>query len=170
MFKLLPYQSVKYFSFLRTFRNFFRFEIQLKRNRFYASYSWASNSLWIYAWEDTMMDELSVNRGFSPHFSPSRNLSNSENQQQQLYIHLPNHGFRMIRIDEAADVRSIVSNLVGSMSSPIGVKPNCHYYALRLRHIISKEILWLPSSKSFYLSLFINFLLISLQLLFLAKF
>lgn len=111
-----------------------------------------------------MMDELNVNRGFSPHFSPSRNLSNAENQQQ-LYIHLPNHGFRMIRIDEAADVRSIVRNLVGSMSSPIGVKPNCHYYALRLRHIISKEILWLPSSE-FYHIRFINFLLIALQLLF----
>lgn len=94
-----------------------------------------------------MMDELSINRGFSPHFSPSRNLSGSENQQQQLYIHLPNHGFRMIRIDEVVDVRSIVNNLVGSMSSAVGVKANPHYYALRLRHMVSKEILWLPLSE-----------------------
>lgn len=92
------------------------------------------------------MDELGINRGFSPHFSPSRNLSLTENQQQ-LYIHLPNHGFRIIRIDEVPDVRTIVNNLVGSMSSSSGAKPNPQFYALRLRHIISKEILWLPLSK-----------------------
>lgn len=44
------------------------------------------------------MDELGINRGFSPHFSPSRNLSCSENHAQ-LYINFPNHGFRMVRID-----------------------------------------------------------------------
>lgn len=131
----------------------------MKRNRFLRKLQLSEQFI---AWEDEMMDELSVNRGFSPHFSPSRNLS-VDNQQQQLYIHLPNHGFRMIRIDEATDVRSIVSNLVGSMSSPIGVKPNCYYYALRLRHIISKEILWLPSSEFLSFSLYqfpINFLAI----------
>lgn len=93
------------------------------------------------------MDELGVNRGFSPHFSPSRNLSTSENQQQ-LYIHLPNHGFRMIRIDEAADVRTIVYSLVNSMSGPTTAKANPQFYSLRLRHMVSKEILWLPLSKS----------------------
>jgi FERM N-terminal domain len=93
------------------------------------------------------MDELSVNRGFSPHFSPSRTASSSENQKS-LYIHLPNHGFRMIRIEEASDVKQIISNLVGSMMmSPVGVKPYTQFYALRLRHIISKEILWLPLSE-----------------------
>lgn len=107
------------------------------------------------------MDELGINRGFSPHFSPSRNLSGAESQQQQLYIHLPNHGFRIIRIDEAADVRTIVNNLVGSMSSSGGAKPNPLYYALRLRHIISKEILWLPLSKFNFYRHVINFLLIS---------
>ena len=106
------------------------------------------------------MDELGINRGFSPHFSPSRNLSTCENQQQ-LYIHLPNHGFRMIRIDEAADVRAIVNSLVGSMSTSGGTKPNPQFYALRLRHMISKEILWLPLSECFDISwtkLLINFL------------
>lgn len=93
------------------------------------------------------MDELGVNRGFSPHFSPSRNLSTSENQQQ-LYIHLPNHGFRMIRIDEAADVRTIVYSLVNSMSGAATAKANPQFYSLRLRHMVSKEILWLPPSKS----------------------
>jgi focal adhesion kinase 1 len=94
------------------------------------------------------MDELGVNRGFSPHFSPSRNLTNMEfQQQQQLYIHLPNHGFRMIRIDEAADVRNIVESLVGSMSHASGVKPNAQFYSLRLRHSITREVLWLPQSK-----------------------
>ncbi|KAL7045057.1 hypothetical protein ACKWTF_002144 [Chironomus riparius] len=93
------------------------------------------------------MDELSVNRGFSPHFSPSRNLiANTENQSQKsLYIHLPNHGFRMVRVDESnSDVRQIINNLVGSMTCVVGVKPYTQYYALRLRHIVSKEILWLP--------------------------
>jgi focal adhesion kinase 1 len=95
------------------------------------------------------MDELSVNRGFSPHFSPSRNNSvENASSQKSLYIHLPNHGFRIIRIDEASDVKQIISNLVGSMmTSPVGVKPCTHYYALRLRHIVSKEILWLPLSE-----------------------
>lgn len=110
------------------------------------------------------MDELGINRGFSPHFSPSRNLSGAESQQQQLYIHLPNHGFRIIRIDEAADVRTIVNNLVGSMSNPgANAKPNPLFYALRLRHIISKEILWLPLSKFCFYQFVINFLLISLH-------
>lgn len=97
------------------------------------------------------MDELGVNRGFSPHFSPSRNLmGNTENHlsQKSLYIHLPNHGFRMVRVDDSnSDVKQIISNLVGSMTSPVGVKPYTQYYALRLRHIVSKEILWLPLSK-----------------------
>lgn len=98
------------------------------------------------------MDELSINRGFSPHFSPSRNLvaanSNESQSQKSLYIHLPNHGFRMVRVDDSnSDVRQIISNLVGSMTSPVGVKPCTNYYALRLRHIVSKEILWLPLSK-----------------------
>ncbi|CRK93832.1 CLUMA_CG007359, isoform A [Clunio marinus] len=91
------------------------------------------------------MDELGVSRGFSPHFSPSRNLSSIENQQQ-LYIHLPNHGFRMIKIDEVADVKTIVSLLVGSMSTGGGAKANPQYYALRLRHMVTKEIVWLPQT------------------------
>lgn len=109
------------------------------------------------------MDELGINRGFSPHFSPSRNLSGAESQQQQLYIHLPNHGFRIIKIDEAADVRHLVNNLVGSMSSSGGAKPNPLYFSLRLRHIISKEILWLPLSKLNFYQLVINFLLILMR-------
>ena len=95
------------------------------------------------------MDELGINRGFSPHFSPSRNNSvENAPSQKSLYIHLPNHGFRIIRIDdETSDVKHIISNLVNSMTSPVGVKPCTHYYALRLRHIVSKEILWLPISE-----------------------
>jgi hypothetical protein len=94
------------------------------------------------------MDELGVRVGFSPHFSPSRNLGTTEHQQQ-LYIHLPNHGFRILKCDEnAIDVKNIIHNLVSSMSSSNGAKPNPNYYALRLRHMISKEILWLPQSES----------------------
>lgn len=95
------------------------------------------------------MDELAVRVGFSPHFSPSRNLGTSENHQQpQLYIHLPNHGFRIIKVDDIViDVKNIIHNLVNSMSGANGAKPNPNYYALRLRHIISKEVLWLPQSK-----------------------
>ena len=96
------------------------------------------------------MDELGINRGYSPHFSPSRNLSTSEGSHQQLYINLPNHGFRMIRIDEVADVRAIVNSLVGSMTnSGVGPKPNPQYFALRLRHMITKEIVWLPLGELF---------------------
>lgn len=54
---------------------------------------------------------------------------------------------RQIRIDEAADVRSIVNSLVGSMSGSGGAKPNSQFYALRLRHMITKEIIWLPLSE-----------------------
>lgn len=99
------------------------------------------------------MDELGVNRGFSPNFSPSRNMTSSVQDQQQksLYIHLPNHGFRMIKIEEAGDVRQIISILVGSMTSTSGTKPNPQFYSLRLRHIISKEILWMPLSEFLFL-------------------
>lgn len=141
-------------NFLETSFAFERDPVEVKI--IYASYSWVSNAKWIYVWANVNMDELGINRGFSPHFSPSRNLGLSENQQQQLYIHLPNHGFRIIRIDEVPDVRMIVSNLVGSMSSSGGAKPNPQYYALRLRHIISKEILWLPLSKFYQTSLSIS--------------
>lgn len=100
-----------------------------------------------------IMDELSVNRHFSPNFSPSKNLTGNtvENQSQKsLYIHLVNHGFRMVKVDDSnSDVRQIISNIVNSMSpSPVSVKPRTEFYAIRLRHIISKEIIWLPLSTS----------------------
>lgn len=100
------------------------------------------------------MDELNISRGFSPHFSPSRNLNVSENSQQQLFIHLPGKGFRVIKIEEAADVRSMVNILVGSMSnsSSGGAKPNQDFYALRLKHNTKKEIIWLPLSKNDFLT------------------
>jgi hypothetical protein len=96
------------------------------------------------------MEELGF-PNFSPNFSPNFNLSrnlNTSDSQYQLYIHLPNHGFRVVKIDEtAADVSSIVNCLVSSMSGSSGTKPNCKYYSLRLRHMISKEIIWIPTSE-----------------------
>lgn len=56
-----------------------------------------------------------------------------------LHVHLPNHGFRMIRFDEAFDVRQIINLIVNSMSQ--NQKTNVQYYALRLRHILTREVI-----------------------------
>lgn len=61
---------------------------------------------------------------------------------QTLHVHLPNHGFRMIRFDEASDVRQIISLIANSMSS--SQKPNPQSYALRLRHMLTKEVNYSP--------------------------
>lgn len=92
------------------------------------------------------MADLNLARGHSPHFSPSR--SNAPCDVQTLHVHLPNHGFRMIRFDEASDVRQIINLIVGSMSP--GQKTNPQSYALRLRHILTKEV-----SSSFNLETFL---------------
>lgn len=57
---------------------------------------------------------------------------------QTLHVHLPNHGFRMIRFDEASDVAQIIHLIVASMSS--NQKPNPQNYALRLRHMLTKDV------------------------------
>lgn len=59
---------------------------------------------------------------------------------QTLHVHLPNHGFRMIRFDEASDVRQIINLIVGSMSP--SQKTNPQSYALRLRHLLTKEVIY----------------------------
>lgn len=82
------------------------------------------------------MADLNIQRGHSPNFSPSRN--NSQPDIQTLHVHLPNHGFRMIRFDEASDVRQIINLIVGSMSP--SQKTNPQSYALRLRHMLTKEV------------------------------
>ncbi|EAT43915.1 AAEL004666-PA, partial [Aedes aegypti] len=63
-----------------------------------------------------------------------------------LHVYLPNHGFRMIRFDEASDVRQIINLIVNSMSP--GHKTNPQSYALRLRHVLTKEVLWMPPDTS----------------------
>lgn len=119
-----------------------------------------------------IMSDLNFSRGSSPHFSPSKNggknsififclkhfiyekkkktqkfLSISgQLDTQTLHIHLSNQGFRTIRIDEASDVRQIISIIVCSISS--GQITNSKYYALRLRHVLTKEIIWLPLDTS----------------------
>lgn len=80
---------------------------------------------------------MNLARGHSPHFSPSRANTTTESSQT-LHVHLPNHGYRMIKFDEAADVRQIINLIVGSMS--YGQKSNPQSYALRLRHILTKEV------------------------------
>lgn len=65
---------------------------------------------------------------------------------QTLHVYLPNHGFRMIRFDEASDVRQIINLIVNSMSP--GHKTNPQSYALRLRHVLTKEVLWMPPDTS----------------------
>lgn len=57
---------------------------------------------------------------------------------QTLHVHLPNHGFRMIRFDEASDVSQIIHLIVASMAS--NQKPNPQNYALRLRHMLTKDV------------------------------
>ncbi|XP_050079952.1 uncharacterized protein LOC126567727 isoform X2 [Anopheles maculipalpis] len=91
------------------------------------------------------MVDLNVPRGHSPHFSPSRQTTQT-GDTQTLHVYLPNHGFRMIRFDEASDVRQIINLIVGWMSP--GQKPNPQSYALRLRHMLTKEVLWMPPDTS----------------------
>uniref|UniRef100_A0A182K8Y9 Protein kinase domain-containing protein n=1 Tax=Anopheles christyi TaxID=43041 RepID=A0A182K8Y9_9DIPT len=91
------------------------------------------------------MVDLNVPRGHSPHFSPSRQTTQT-GDTQTLHVYLPNHGFRMIRFDEASDVRQIINLIVGWMSP--GHKPNPQSYALRLRHMLTKEVLWMPPDTS----------------------
>lgn len=115
------------------------------------------------------MADLNLQRGLSPHFSPSRTNSMfflifiiqfrfwfilnihlfiafvyalhnlAQTDAQTLHVHLPNHGFRMIRFDEASDVRQIINLIVGSMSP--GQKTNPQSYALRLRHMLTREVM-----------------------------
>uniref|UniRef100_A0A182SW91 Focal adhesion kinase 1 n=1 Tax=Anopheles maculatus TaxID=74869 RepID=A0A182SW91_9DIPT len=91
------------------------------------------------------MVDLNVPRGHSPHFSPSRQTTQT-GDTQTLHVYLPNHGFRMIRFDEASDVRQIINLIVGWLSP--GQKPNPQSYALRLRHMLTKEVLWMPPDTS----------------------
>uniref|UniRef100_A0A182WDM7 Focal adhesion kinase 1 n=1 Tax=Anopheles minimus TaxID=112268 RepID=A0A182WDM7_9DIPT len=91
------------------------------------------------------MVDLNVPRGHSPHFSPSRQTTQT-GDTQTLHVYLPNHGFRMIRFDEASDVRQIINIIVGWLSP--GQKPNPQSYALRLRHMLTKEVLWMPPDTS----------------------
>lgn len=91
------------------------------------------------------MVDLNIARGHSPHFSPSRQTT-QVGDTQTLHVYLPNHGFRMIRFDEASDVRQIINLIVNSMSP--GHKANPQLYALRLRHMLTKEVLWMPPDTS----------------------
>ncbi|XP_058461465.1 uncharacterized protein LOC131436643 isoform X3 [Malaya genurostris] len=91
------------------------------------------------------MVDLNIPRGHSPHFSPSRQTTQT-GDTQTLHVYLPNHGFRMIRFDEASDVRQIINLIVNSMSP--GHKTNPQSYALRLRHMLTKEVLWMPPDTS----------------------
>uniref|UniRef100_A0A182Q8Z5 Focal adhesion kinase 1 n=1 Tax=Anopheles farauti TaxID=69004 RepID=A0A182Q8Z5_9DIPT len=91
------------------------------------------------------MVDLNVPRGHSPHFSPSRQTTQT-GDTQTLHVYLPNQGFRMIRFDEASDVRQIINLIVGWMSP--GHKTNPQSYALRLRHMLTKEVLWMPPDTS----------------------
>lgn len=67
------------------------------------------------------------------------NVFTAQADIQTLHVHLPNHGFRMIRFDEASDVRQIINLIVGSMSP--GQKTNPQSYALRLRHMLTREVI-----------------------------
>ncbi|CAO1301357.1 unnamed protein product [Diamesa serratosioi] len=49
---------------------------------------------------------------------------------------------------------NLTSILVGSMTSTSGTKPNPLFYSLRLRHIVSKEILWMPLSEFLFCFIF----------------
>lgn len=82
------------------------------------------------------MTDLNLARGHSPHFSPSR--SNAQCDLQTLHVHLPNHGFRTIGYNDASNVRNIINLIVSSM--PPGQKTNSQCYALRLRHMLTKEV------------------------------
>ncbi|XP_037913924.1 focal adhesion kinase 1 isoform X5 [Hermetia illucens] len=87
------------------------------------------------------MTELNLVRGQSPNFSPSRS-DGSQCNNPALHVHLPNHGFRTIRFEEAKDVNQIINLIVSSMN--LGQKANPLNYALRLHNIVTKEVIWMP--------------------------
>lgn len=64
-----------------------------------------------------------------------------QNDGPELQIHLPNNGFRMIRFNESSDVRHILNSILMSIAPDQKINPLC--YALRLRHTLTQEIIWL---------------------------
>jgi hypothetical protein len=57
-------------------------------------------------------------------------------QLASLQISLPNKGFRILNIKLNDTVESLIDNLVGNSNG-------MRYYGLRLRHMNTKEIIWL---------------------------
>lgn len=64
-----------------------------------------------------------------------------QNDGPELQVHLLNNGFRMIKFTEASDVRQILTSILLSISPDQRINPM--YYALRLRHTLTQEIIWL---------------------------
>lgn len=91
------------------------------------------------AYGPTKMADLNMIRGHSPHFSPSR--SNLQSDGPELQVHLLNNGFRMIRFGIGTDVRQILSSILTSIAPDQRINPI--YYALRLRHTLTQEVVWL---------------------------
>lgn len=77
---------------------------------------------------------------FSPNFSPLSSF-NAENSHQ-LYVSLPNKGFRIISVKqgECTDVKSLIESLVANPKSQ-------QFYALRLKKLATKEVIWLSPGK-----------------------
>ena len=79
--------------------------------------------------------------GFYQIGSFHQSLSSDSFESQALHVHLPNQAFRVVRLEDAPDVRQIINGIVGSMSH--GQKTNSHRYGLRLRHVLTKETQWM---------------------------
>lgn len=64
-----------------------------------------------------------------------------------MHVYLPNNGFRTIIYNETADdVRKIIERILQKITS--GQKVNSQSYALRLRNVITKEVVWISRDTS----------------------
>ncbi|XP_055918541.1 focal adhesion kinase 1 [Eupeodes corollae] len=85
------------------------------------------------------MSESNVSRCHPLHFSSAQQNSG---KIDTLHVYLPNNGFRTIKFNEQVDnVRKIIESIVQNIVP--GHKANSQSYALRLRNVITKEVVWI---------------------------
>jgi hypothetical protein len=83
------------------------------------------------------MDDRSLSLN---HSSQSNSIADTMLQLASLQISLPNKGFRILNIKLNDTVENLIDNLVGNANG-------MRYYGLRLRHINTKEVIWLAMRK-----------------------
>lgn len=67
------------------------------------------------------------------------NFFTAQLDDRLLTINLPNLGFYIITFDDLTDVRQIINVVLNQLSQ--GQPVNRHFYALRLKHMLTKEVI-----------------------------